>query len=40
MMKEMNEEKEVEGCTFAPEMISQKKTKVNAAQPRELSRFL
>lgn len=36
-MKQMQEEKELEGCTFAPQMKTKKK---NQPEKRDLSKFL
>ena len=37
MMKAIQEEKELEGCTFAPQMLTKKK---NGGEKRDLNKFL
>ena len=38
IMKQMKEEKELEGCTFAPERVTKKKNKND--EKRDLQKFL
>lgn len=40
MIKQMQEEKELEGCTFAPQMLTKKKKKTDAEEKRDLNKFL
>lgn len=37
MLKAIQEEKELEGCTFAPKMVAKKK---NTGEKRDLNKFL
>lgn len=39
-MKQMQEEKELEGCTFAPQLVNKKNKKTVAEDKRDLSKFL
>ena len=39
IMKQMQEEKELEGCTFAPQMLTKKKN-TTAGEARDLNKFL